>query len=124
MQPSRQLHIDRRLQAAERFMADHLTQPIGSEHVARACGLSISQLNRLYRQHRSVTPARHLMAMRLEMARELLPASLLTLKQIARECGFTCVNHFSRVFRQHVGMTPGEYRQQQVRRAPLSLHHA
>lgn len=106
-----QTHVNHRLQRAERFMADHLHNPIDTSTLAQACDLSVSQINRLYQQHLHTTPAKRLMKLRLERAKELLPASLLTLKQIAHECGFACVNHFSRVFRQHAGMTPGAYRQ-------------
>lgn len=110
-----QQQVDRRLLAAEKFIVDHLKDPIGTPDIAHAAGLSVSQLNRLYRQHRQTTPANRVMEMRLTLAREMLPASPLALKQIARECGFICVNHFNRVFRQQVGMTPGQYRKQSQR---------
>ena len=49
-------------------------------------------------------------------ARETLELTDQPVSQIAHVLAFSSQSHFISVFRQHVGMTPGEYR----RRAPLT----
>ena len=101
---------DSRLAAAERFMTDHLSDPIGVEQVADAVGLSRSQLTRLLVQHRGVGPAHLLRRMRVGRARDLLRGSTLSIKEIARVCGFVSQNHFSRVFFEETGSRPSAAR--------------
>jgi LacI family transcriptional regulator len=46
----------------------------------------------------------------LDRVKELLVASPLPIKQIAREGGFSCVQYLTRVFRSATGETPARYR--------------
>ncbi len=103
-------HADHRIAVAQQFVLEHLTDPIGADDIAAACELSVSQLNRLFRAHTGVAPVQHVRTMRIERARELLATSLLSVKEIAHASGFVCPNHFCRVFKSDVGLTPGDYR--------------
>ena len=46
----------------------------------------------------------------LDRVKELLVASPMPIKQIAREGGFSCVQYLTRVFRSATGETPARYR--------------
>lgn len=48
---------------------------------------------------------------RIDKARNLLQSSDLSIKEIAFECGFVNDSHFNRIFKQHVGFTPKQFRQ-------------
>lgn len=48
---------------------------------------------------------------RINKARNLLQSSDLSIKEIAFECGFVNDSHFNRIFKQHVGITPKQFRQ-------------
>lgn len=48
---------------------------------------------------------------RIDKARNLLQSSDLSIKEIAFECGFVNDSHFNRIFKQHVGITPKQFRQ-------------
>lgn len=47
---------------------------------------------------------------RIDKARNLLQSSDLSIKEIAFECGFVNDSHFNRIFKQHVGLTPKQFR--------------
>ena len=79
-----------------------------------AAGLSRSQLTRLYAKYLGIGPAERLRQLRIEKAREMLRGSTLSIKQIAHVCGFTCPNHFCRVFQQVTGGTPTSFRSMQA----------
>lgn len=95
-------HIDR-----------HLSDPrLSTEAVAAAVGVSTRQLSRLFRPT-GVGPARHLLDRRLAKAHEQLadPDSRhLTVAEVAHRWCFASQAHFTRVFRDRYGRTPGEVR--------------
>ena len=54
----------------------------------------------------------YLRCLRMDRAKQLLLAGELSVAQVADAVGFADPYHFSRVFRQHEGMPPTEYRAQ------------
>jgi AraC-like DNA-binding protein len=77
---------------------------------AAACGLPLGRFARAFRETAGMPPYRWLRGFRVERAQELLLSSTLALAQIAYECGFADQSHFTRVFTQVVGVTPGAWR--------------
>ncbi|OKI02087.1 AraC family transcriptional regulator [Streptomyces sp. CB02923] len=102
-----------RLLLAEEHIDRHLSDPrLCAAHVADALGISTRQLSRDFRQA-GLSPSRHILERRLARARQQLadPASAwLTVADIAHRWGFASQPHFTRVFREHFGRTPGEVR--------------
>ncbi|WP_244409603.1 helix-turn-helix transcriptional regulator [Streptomyces albofaciens] len=80
--------------------------------MADALGVSTRQLGRDFRKA-GPSPSRYILERRLERARQDLadPASArLTVADIAHRWGFAGRPHFTRVFRDRFGRTPGEVR--------------
>jgi methylphosphotriester-DNA--protein-cysteine methyltransferase len=67
---------------------------------------------RLFRQATGETPHRFLLRLRIERAQELLATHVVSLTQIATDVGFADQSHFTRVFKQFVGVTPRAYRRE------------
>ncbi|MEV7892231.1 helix-turn-helix domain-containing protein [Streptomyces sp. NPDC002817] len=109
-------HIDR-----------HLSDPrLSAEAVAAAVGVSTRHLSRLFRPT-GVGPARHLLDRRLAKAHEQLtdPDSRhLTVAEVAHRWCFASQAHFTRVFRDRYGRTPGEIRPPRTDPARGSLQSA
>lgn len=97
---------DRRLGACERYMKERLSHEISVDDLAALSGLSRSQLSRLYVRHFNQSPAARLRQLRIEQAKHLLHYSTLSVKEVARVCGFVCANHFSRVYHHATGSSP------------------
>ncbi|MEP6565571.1 MAG: helix-turn-helix domain-containing protein, partial [Mesorhizobium sp.] len=57
-----------------------------------------------------ISPMAAYLALRVHYAKSLLEASDLQIGEIAFRCGFGNAGHFSRVFRQHTGITPTNLR--------------
>jgi len=100
-----------RVQRAVAYLHDHLAEPLDLDQLAEVSDLSRSHLTRLFRQHTGHTPMTYLRRARIERARQLLADVDLSIKQIARRCGFDDAYHFSRVFRQIDGLSPTLYRE-------------
>jgi len=101
---------DPRITQAEDFCRHGLSSPLTVDDIAGAVGLSRSQLSRLFYDAYQLGPAERLRQMRIELARHLLSATTLSIKEVAHACGFTRANHFGRVFKEITGTTPGAFR--------------
>ena len=82
-----------------------------NEQMARKVNVSTSRLYPLYRRMFAISPTRDLLLIRTEKARTLLEQGA-SVADTAEKLGYASVFHFSRQFRQIVGMSPGQYRAQ------------
>jgi AraC family transcriptional regulator len=95
---------------AKEMLGSHLDGEVSVADVADACRLSRSYFIRAFRETTGQTPHRWLLAQRIEHARALLASSELPLAEVAAACGFADQSHFTRVFAQGVGTSPGRWR--------------
>lgn len=99
------------VQAAIDYIADHLTEAVRLEDLARYIGLSPSYLQRLFVAQVGESPARYARRLRLERAAWLLRRPGATVTEVALETGYEAPEAFSRAFRSRFGVSPSEYRQ-------------
>lgn len=96
---------------AAAHIALHIEDDLTLKTVAGRFGVSREHLSRVFHRHFGITYQRHVLHKRLDAARQLLmkPAGL-SMLDIALAAGFQSHSSFSRVFRKHVGVTPGQFR--------------
>lgn len=82
--------------------------------VADYFDMSVSNLSHQFRQQTGQKISDYIMEKKLEYAKELLENSDYRIQDIAEMLGYTQTSNFTRKFRQHYGMTPGEYRSRNV----------
>lgn len=80
------------------------------EEIASACGISVTTLNRLFREYLHTTIGKYRAALRLEYARNLLEQKDLSIKMIAAECGFNSPAFFCREYKRAYGLSPASSR--------------
>ena len=73
-------------------------------------------LLRDFRLLTGMTIGRYILKYKLELAKEALLFTSLTVDEIAVKCGFKQAAYFSRVFRREVGVPPGRFRTLEVER--------
>jgi AraC family transcriptional regulator len=78
--------------------------------LARECELSRVHLSRAFRRSVGMTPYQWLMERRIEVAKEKLRDSRLSLADVAKECGFWDESHFTHHFARIVGVSPSAWR--------------
>ncbi len=100
-------------EAVATHVAAHLDADLTTKTVAAHFGISREHLSRLFHRHFGVTYQRHVLRGRMLLARRLLAEAdrETPLLEIALGAGFQSHAHFSRLFRQHEGVTPTEFRQ-------------
>ena len=78
--------------------------------ISGLAGLSPAQFTRRFRAAHGQTPQEFLTARRLEIARELLLDTDLSVEQIAQSCGYASGFYLSNLFRRNFGLAPGQFR--------------
>jgi AraC-like DNA-binding protein len=87
----------------------NLDHPWTIEEMAREVHLSRSRFMGLYREFYDISPIEDLIRARIKHAQWLLTATTLSVGQVADECGFGSLYHFSRLFKKRVGSSPSEF---------------
>ena len=91
-------------------MENHLDDPLTLTQLSGIVGLSVRQINRLFRQHIGRSTQDFYTALRLEKSLTLLRDSLLSVGNVALATGFASSAHFGRHFRRAYGMSPSQFR--------------
>ena len=97
------------LRVAE-LLLDDLKADVGLSTLAAACGLSVRQFQRAFKQAFGTTPHRWRAQHRVTLAKRRLELTTDSLSDIAEACGFADQSHFTHVFSQIAGVSPGVYR--------------
>jgi len=101
---------DPRINRAIRFMQAHLDTALSFDELARICSLSRPHFFYLFRECTAVSPALYLNALRMESAFDRLGTQGTSIHRLSESLGFSEPNHFTRFFRQNLGIPPSEYR--------------
>lgn len=85
-------------------------QPLTLDMLADTLNLSTKQTNRLLKKHFNSSFKHKLMDTRVEVAKDMLRTSKLSVERIAGDVGYASTQYFCQLFQQKTGMTPSEYR--------------
>ena len=92
------------------FVLEHLDEPLPVERIADGTGMSLRTLSRWCRAYLDESPAELVRRVRVDEARRLLEETDLPIKDISARTGLGDISTMWRVFTQHLGVTPAEYR--------------
>lgn len=92
------------------FIEENLEQPIRSPDLIALTGLSAGHFFRTFKETFGQAPFVYIARLRIERAQKMMLTTSHSLCQIALDCGMCDQSHLTRLFRQLVGMTPGEWR--------------
>jgi len=100
----------RSLRHAREYVHAHFAENLTLAQVARACGVHPVYLGQIFRQEFGETLGEYLNRIRVRAAAGMLANSDLPLSAVAVDLGFYDQSHFTRVFREFTGATPGTFR--------------
>ncbi|PWV98617.1 two-component system response regulator YesN [Paenibacillus cellulosilyticus] len=92
------------------YMRQHAGDKINQSDVATHVSMSRSYFSQCFAKLAGASFGDTLRAMRIDLAKRLLQESDAPVYEIAERAGFEDDKYFSRVFREHVGLLPSEYR--------------
>ena len=109
--PALHAHHVRRLEAAVDFVDAHLDEALGLERLAAVAAMSPFHFHRLFHAWAGETLSDFVRRRRLEVAAgRLRHCPDETVTAIALGCGFSSPELFARVFRDHFGSSPSQWR--------------
>ena len=93
------------------YIGENYTQDIATEDLAAMEHLSCAHFRRLFKKKTGMTPTQYITSLRLKYAEQMLLETELSIKEIAKNVGFSDQLYFSKVFSNHFGMSPTEFRE-------------
>ncbi|MCP5536629.1 MAG: AraC family transcriptional regulator [Akkermansiaceae bacterium] len=87
----------------------HLEKGISIADIAEAASVSISTLERLFKEHMDTTPRRFIMQVKISAACDRLINTGMQVKEIAASLGYDEHANFTRAFTKEMGMSPRSY---------------
>ena len=88
------------------FIEAHLGDDLSVAQLAQEVGLSPNHFANCFTVSFGQPPYRYVLRRRIQEALRLLSLSSRSIAEIAMDLGFSSQSHFTKVFREHTGMTP------------------
>jgi AraC-like DNA-binding protein/mannose-6-phosphate isomerase-like protein (cupin superfamily) len=92
------------------WMQQHLTAELSVQDAAEIAALSTSRFHERFAAETGFSPLEYHTRLHLHRARQLLADTDQPITRIAFDLGFSSSQYFATVFKNHVGLTPGEFR--------------
>jgi AraC family transcriptional regulator len=107
------------LRRVVRFVNDNIDSKLTWDDIADGIGMDRYVFGRRFKLTTGITPHRYVIRCRIRKAMKLLVHGRSSLADIALDIGCSCQSHFTTLFRDHVGTTPGEFRRRAADRGPM-----
>ena len=97
------------VEKVERYITENIDKHISVDDLAEQLNCSKFYFLREFKKFTGVTPYQYLMNMRLEKAKALLSSGKTNIAAISIELGFNDQSHFTKAFKNHFAITPGQF---------------
>ena len=98
----------KRLEQAFTYINDHYCEKITLEEVAASVYMSSNYFSSYFRRVANISFSDYVTRLRVNRAREMLRENGANVTEIAMECGFNNISNFYRLYKKHMGKTPGD----------------
>ncbi|OJU53730.1 MAG: AraC family transcriptional regulator [Bacteroidales bacterium 45-6] len=105
---------DKRIFQALQYIHANINQNISISQLADLYCMTSDHFIRLFRKEMKLTPLKYINQKKMERAQILLTTTSQTVRQIAVDLSVENVSYFNRLFRQHAGKTPTQFRNDHV----------
>lgn len=98
------------VERAKKYIRDNISRDISQEETAKHLYISSSYLSRLFHKQTGETYMQYATRIKMEKAMDLLKDPQYKTYQVGEMLGYKTSRYFSKLFRAHTGINPGEYR--------------
>lgn len=99
---------------AKDYILKNYEKKISLNDVAEVLYLNPKYFSNLFKKETGVNFVEYVNSVRLDVARSLLRENKYSIGQVAYKVGFTDLRHFSKLFKEHSGVTPKDFKQYQA----------
>lgn len=92
----------------------NLYENLSLQELASLCQMSLASFNRKFKSIFKESPGSYLKKEKIEKAKKLLAGTDLRVTEISWECGFGEVSHFTKVFKNMIGVAPLKFREESI----------
>lgn len=96
------------------YIEQNFQNDISVEGIAGVCGINRSYFGKIFKQRLGKSPQEFLLNYRMIKATELLKLTTLSVGDVSKAVGYENQLHFSRAFKKIYGVSPREWRNQNV----------
>jgi len=100
-----------RLRKIKELVHAKMEDDLSLDEMAHSVGLSTAHFARMFRKSTGQTPHQFVLRQKLERAKSILRDPDARVLDVAVSCGFKTQQHFAQAFREVLGVSPTEYRQ-------------
>ncbi len=100
----------RMVSAVKQYIHEHYAERITLQEVADAVSMSRTYLASLFKQETGMTILHYVVLVRMEEAKKLLLTTPMKVYEISASVGYEDSIHFSKLFKDHYGLNPLEYK--------------
>ncbi|MBQ0051024.1 MAG: helix-turn-helix transcriptional regulator [Treponema sp.] len=107
----RSVSTNERIGRIQTYIEIHCGENLTVADLARNANMSVSNFNRLFSKEVGTSPKNYLTDVRINKSIKLLRRNDFSISEIAAQCGFSSLSHFSTAFKKVYDMSPSEYRE-------------
>ncbi|MDO4505345.1 MAG: AraC family transcriptional regulator [Spirochaetales bacterium] len=111
----RSVSTNERIGRVQTYIELHCGEDLTVSNLAMNANMSVSNFNRLFTKEVGTSPKNYLTGVRLNKAIKLLRRNDFSVSEIAVQCGFSSLSHFSAAFRKSYDMSPSDYREKYLK---------
>lgn len=104
-----------RMSLVYELVMKNLGNRVTLKDAAEICNLSESAFSRFFKSRANQTFSKFLSSVRIQQACKLLQDKKMNISQICFECGFFTLSNFNKQFKDQLGKTPREYRNEYLK---------
>ena len=98
----------------KRYLDSNYAQPITLDSLAESTHINKFYLSHTFTKYLGMSPITYLIHRRLEVSKDMLTQTNHSIAEIASSTGFASQSYFSQIFRKFTGMSPNQYRKQNL----------
>lgn len=98
-----------KLARIDRFISCNLTRGFSLEEIAGYAGMNRTYFCLFFKKHYNISLIEHVNRLKVDKACNMLLKTDMSVSEVSKECGFTNVTYFNRVFKAIKGMSPREF---------------